>query len=223
MLYEAIRLGCEMYHKNGRSYDKAYHDYLKFKNRSKWADPIALDYDEVDRLIYFANQWKTMMPRDDKNVRLVRDGLKRAIRSLDSLNGMTLLNIRFDQSVRELISSSFEEIAKSGRRYEVVATSKMLHTAINPEVFVMWDSAIMFNYGPLQGNGLGYADSFLPRMQELSEEAIRQVVTEEGLSRDDAIKSLTPCGNTLAKVIDEFNFAKFTLKNNSVLEVESRT
>ena len=50
-------------------------------------------------------------------------------------------------------------------------------------------------------------------MQRLAERAVNQVMTEEGLSRADAIQSFTDhCEkkNSLAKIIDEYNYTKYT-------------
>ena len=45
----------------------------------------------------------------------------------------------------------------------------------------------------------------------------------EGLASDDrAIDFLCGCGHSLAKVIDGFNYAKFTLKREEVWRAESR-
>ena len=53
-------------------------------------------------------------------------------------------------------------------------------------------------------------------MQGLSNEAVQRVIEEEDCSREDAIISLTPCGQALAKVVDEFNYVCFTAKDADV-------
>ena len=100
--------------------------------------------------------------------------------------------------------------------YASVGTSKILHAAVNPELFVMWDNKIRDGYS-LQNSGYSYAYEFLPRMQKQAREAVEQVMNKKRLSRDDAIKYLTPCGRSLAKVIDEYNYVKFTLEDPSLL------
>ena len=119
-----------------------------------------------------------------------------------------------------MISESFDQIRSAGRRSERVATSKMLHAAINPRLFVPWDGDIIWEYGCEPGHGREYAETFLPEMQRMAERAIIEVMTTEGRSRDDAIASLTPCQENLAKVLDEFNWVRFRLRDDRVRRVE---
>ena len=178
MLYEAILLGCEKYHQAPYSYDDAYREYRNDRDEDKWSNPKTLDYSEVDRLILFVNQWGCMMPREaHDNVERLREGLKRQVPELNRLKDYTLLNGDLDQATCELFERSFDVVANAGHRFESVATSKMLHAAINPELFVMWDGRIMSGYG-LDGSGREYAHRFLPRMQSIAREFWRQVTEE---------------------------------------------
>ena len=43
---------------------------------------------------------------------------------------------------------------------------------------------------------------------------------EESRSRDSAVQSLTICGHSLAKVLDEYNFVKFRENDDRVWETE---
>ena len=227
MLYEAIRLGCQKYHEHAGNYDEAYISYGKSRNSDKWNNPDSLDLIEVWNLIEFANKLNSHFPYG--SVRQLLCGLKHIIPNLNRLQSKTLLDIRVDEviegtRVTQLIIESFDAIAKSNhlRRNMSTATSKMLHAAANPELFVMWDESIRSAYRVLDGDGYEYA-VFLMEMKHLAKDAISQAKTAEGLSHEDAIASLTPCGNTLAKVIDEFNYTKFRLKDKRVWEAERRT
>ena len=152
------------------------------------------------------------------------NNLKSTVPLLNTLRSATLFNVHFDENRRRMLSNCFNAIAMFGIRNgdvsnEAVATSKLLHVAINPNLFVMWDGEIQPAY-ILQRNrrntGFGYAEIFLQRMQQrLAERAVKQVMAEEGLSRADAIQSFTEhCEkkNSLAKIIDEYNYAKYTAK-----------
>ncbi len=79
MLYLAIRLGCQKYHQYEYSYDEAYRQYLEDRVEEKWAYPEMLDFDEVNRLVTFANKWKCCMPSDETNVLSILEGLRRAV------------------------------------------------------------------------------------------------------------------------------------------------
>ena len=221
MLYEDIRRGCELYHQNedGLSYDRAYVSYALNRDSAKWKNPETLDFGDADSLINFCNQWKCHLPRDEKNVNGILLGLKRSVPMLNLLQRKTLLDIKFDEiiceglSASELIANVFHEIANAGRRYESVATSKMLNAAVNKSLFVMWDCNIQWSYN-VSGNGYAYAHRFLPKMQELAQQAINEVINKEGISHQEAVKSFTDhCKNrnSLAKIIDEYNYVKFTL------------
>ena len=159
------------------------------------------------------------MPSDPTNGQNVLAGLRGAAPRLNLLSGKTLLDIDLgavihNVSVQELISSSFDKIADSGKRFESVATSKMIHAAVNPHLFVMWDTRIASGY-QVGASGDDYAN-FLALMQNQIEEAILQVMVAENLKREDAITSLNERGHTLAKVVDEFNYVCFTARDNDV-------
>lgn len=232
MLYEAIRYGCEKYHSSPNSFDYFYNQYLEDRDDDKWDNPETLDFSEVNRVIKFANQWGSRIRYDDNVVRIIEE-LKRQLPKLSLLKKNTLLDVKFDESTCELIAELFDQLEYDTgyRRYgrpigirRPTGTSKILHAAVNPYLFVMWDDCIRDWYGcSVVGgpSGKEYADYFLPRMQELAECAVSQVMEREERSRDDAIESLTPPGHTLSKVLDEYNYVKFTLEDKEVRRLES--
>ena len=105
-------------------------------------------------------------------------------------------------SVRAVIRRSFNTSQGIGAR--PVTASKILHV-VNPGLFVMWDRRIIRNYH-VDDTADGYANCFLPWMQRLVKDAICQIMDEDRTSREDAVRSLTPCSHSLAKVLDEYNF-----------------
>ena len=211
MLYEEILRGCEKYHRSedGKRFDKDYNDYMSIdRDESKWNQPNLLDLAEAGKLMGFLNLWKTPV-----QVRLVDllPALQETARTLEFLKDITVLDANLNESSQQIMNA-FDNVANCGTRYESTAASKILHT-INPHFFVMWDNDIRNFYGELilnkkSGfrNGAAYI-LFLLKMQEFAKQAVDKVVKQENISREDAIKFLTPCSNTLAKVIDEFNFA----------------
>lgn len=154
---------------------------------------------------------------------LLLNNLKSEVPLLNTLRSATLLDVDFDENRRRMIANCFNTIAKFGIKKgnisnEAVATSKLLHVAINPNLFVMWDGEIQSAY-ILQkhwiSTGFGYAELFLQRIQRIAKQAVNEVMAEEGLSRADAIQSFTNhCEkkNTLAKIIDEYNYTKYKAK-----------
>ena len=221
MLYEEIRRRCRMYHEgDGYSYDESYACYRKAKDQDKWNNPTTLDCDEVKRLVRFANKWKSRVPKNDETIRRLLNNLKNEVPRLNTLQNATLLDVKFDESTMQMIARCFDIITGSPVRNDGVTVirrpvgiSKMLHVAINPNLFVMWDSAIQGGHGPMLDTGYEYAHIFLPKMQRIAKQAVNQVMKEEGLSCADAIQSFTDhCekNNSLAKIIDEYNYAKYT-------------
>ena len=216
---EDIRQGCEKYHQHEYAYDGAYGRYIKDKDQAKWDNPASLDYAEVKRLVGFLNQWKTRMPSNDETIGRLLNNLKTAVPRLNTLRSATLLDANLDETTKRMIAECFGTIAGSAIRRDgvqvtvSVGTSKMLNVAINPELFVMWDGAIQSGHGPMLDTGYAYARIFLPKMQRIAKQAVKQVMTEESLSCADAIRSFTEgCENknSLAKIIDEYNYARFT-------------
>ena len=222
MLYQDIRWGCEIYHQNEEisSLDRVYRNYLTGKNQTKWDNPETLDLYEVEILVDFANKWKSRMPSNANNIMRLLNNLRSAVPVLNTLRGKAIFDVNFAEtlangkSISQIISDCFDTIAQTNR-YESVAASKMMNAAINPGLFVMWDTAIQRSYY-MGRNGYAYAYRFLPQMQELARRAVNEAMDKEGLSLIDAIASFTNhCENknTLAKIIDEYNYAKFTLES----------
>lgn len=98
-------------------------------------------------------------------------------------------NINFDDYEKE-IKYIFRKLSKiKGIQY--TGASKLMHLT-TPEVFVMWDAYIRKAWGFKKGEADDYFD-FLKKMQE----------EFKGIGK---IKK-----RTLAKLIDEYNYVKFTL------------
>ena len=119
------------------------------------------------------------------------------------------------QTVGRLIEGIFETVAACGRRYESTGTSKILHM-INPRLFVMWDDAIRGGYAVRRGKSCDYARHDLPRIQKLARRAVDEYATAHGGSEREAEGALCACRDTLAKVIDEYDYAKYTLSKEEV-------
>ena len=219
MLYQAIREACGKYHPvNGWDYDcalKAYREALKKRHKS--ADSSNPSYEEAAILLSFANGWSSRM-------QCKVDDVQRALReiqgNLNALRGESILDVCLNNPNHQLICRSFKVLAtcNSRGRNEPTGTSKMLHI-INPDLFVMWDTAIRDAYR-MSGNWIQYAE-FLCKMQQLAKRAVEQVkANERHFSDETAIASLTGCKHTLAKVMDEFNFMKYTKNCDAVSKAE---
>ena len=210
MFYEAIWKGCKRFHdgNHGPRYDDA------LKKQRNWAQQDCPTEQEVECLVSFVNSWSTRMKKD---IPAIRCALNEILPELNQLRHKSVLDVDLcDQRTSDLIYGSFKRLANFGSGNQVTAASKMLHI-INPKLFVMWDRAIISGYGGYKC--IKYTD-FLRRMQRLANYAINQVEKECGVSREDAIESLRCDGHTLAKALDEYNYVKFTLNDDSVWQAE---
>ena len=130
---------------------------------------------------------------------------------LNQIQGKTLLDVEFDKivnskSVRQLVTESFHTIANSnsaaedgGSKNLSTAASKMMHAAINTDLFVPWDGDIRWCYS-VGGSGRTYVN-FLETMQHIA----------KTLSSDEINSLIEQCryNNSLAKILDEFNFMAY--------------
>ena len=232
MLYEAIRKGCELYHKEDeRAYDEAYAEFFVDRCQSKWDNPETLDDVEIENLILFLDKFQAWgWPNRGKTKPTNFSTLPPVLTNLQPLSHKTILDVDFnDEKIRSLISSSFVELEKCGpdNKSWRVAASKILHL-INPELFLMWDNSIRRGY-----DWPDYAGQFLPKMQQLAREAIRQIMDKESLSYVEASDKLESCihtkkipglvhfPNKTAKVLDEYNFMKHTKMTMILWKVEN--
>jgi len=92
------------------------------------------------------------------------------------------------------------------------AASEIVH-AIIPQLFMMWDENIRNGYA---GNAIGYL-KFLRESQQILKSIIESYgKTPEELCHDASLK----INKTLTKLLDEFNYMKFTRKENLPNPVE---
>lgn len=211
MLHEAIRRGSEFFHSHPDLWDRFYTSYLRDKNQAKW-DSGAIDEVDAKRLILFLNQWSTRYQTSAAGLTVAVNSV---LPHLNQLRDVDLLTIDFSLKyggcgiAGDLVADSFDAIARAGHRYESTGASKIMHM-ISPNLFVMWDARIRVGVGVLAfGDGSAYSRRFLPKMQEWARDAVADCVRERNVSEAEAVHLLCPCGHTLAKVIDEYNWARF--------------
>ena len=88
------------------------------------------------------------------------------------------------------------------------SASKIMHGVI-PELFMMWDENIRSGYG-YASNEVGYL-RFMREMQRI----LRGVIETYGGSPEELCHEACPdAKKTLTKLLDEFNYMKFTRKEN---------
>jgi hypothetical protein len=218
MLADAVLLASELFHElEPRAI--YYDQYFRDRRPAVWVSAEALTMADVERLILFLNQWASRYENSSTQRSRLLDALQRAIPVVNSLPG-DLLTIDLTRlSLRQDIASIFEMLTTCGSRKEATAGSKILHT-IRPDLLVMWDNAIQLAYAVGAASGDDYAHRFLPRMQKLAWRAVTEYAETRRVTPQSAAKSLARCGHTLAKVLDEYNYVKFTMKRDEVWDVE---
>ena len=213
MLYEAIQKACQKYHLCGYGprYDSTLADLYA------WDRKTAPNCEQVDSIRSFVNSWGTRMQATTPEL---HTNLGEAWEELRQLESKTILDVNLcEEATVSTIGRIFDKVAKSNakKRNEATGASKTLHM-INPELFLMWDASIVKGYGG-HFNFLPYTD-FLRKMQRLANYAISQVEKKCCVSRKKAIESLKCEGHTLAKALDEYNYVKFTMNDDTVWQAE---
>jgi len=139
----------------------------------------------------------------------------------------TIVIIDFSEGIKESISSIFDKLAlytyERKERFELTGTSKILHVIL-PELFVMWD--IKIRRGILgdsnKKRGKDYAYKFLPDMQNFAKQFLDSYIEENGGDHENASRQISQMadGYTLAKLIDELNYLRFT-KGRTLAKIRS--
>jgi len=217
MRWRSLVRASEIYQQREARYDRFYFEYMSLKDAAAWDSDAGPNDDEIEKLFRFLNQWGTRY-RSDADA---REGFKQAyvhvLPLLKALQGHTLLEAEFDggvverMSVLDAVDSIFDKLASCGGRYESTATSKILHV-LHPPLFVMWDAAIRGGYA-VAGRSGDYGGRFLPRMQRQAGEAVDSYIAERKAGPSTAVRELEGLcgGRALTKVIDEYNYCRFTL------------
>ncbi len=221
MHWKSLKLASEIF--GQQEWNRFYADYMDSRDEAAWYSDAGPNDTEIKALFQFLNQWASHYASGAD----ARAGFKRAylqvLPTLRALQGLTLLDTAFGGGivqglcVSEDVVSIFETLAGSGSRYASTATSKILHT-LNPSLFVMWDSAIRGGYAVDRGSD-DYASRFLPRVQGEAKEAVDSYIDDSLADPAVAAQDLERlCGGrrTLAKLVDEYNYCKFTLRRDEL-------
>lgn len=206
----ALRLGSDLYHRL-EARDHYYDDYVRNRKKwERWEDADQLDRGDMAWLIGFLNQWSSRYKDSRETRERLLLSIQNILPTLAEFKGHGLLSMDLggdagpNFSARKMIRRVFDAIARCQGQNDSTAASKILHT-MNPELFIMWDKKICAGYALHDRDGKDYADRFLPRMQQLAR---------------SSGESSFACGHPMAKVIDEYNYAKFTLARDEIWDAE---
>jgi len=184
-----------------------------------------LSADDVDGLVLLVNRWRTRYPSSADSRASLLAAFRSIVPNLQSLVGARLAGADFDGETGDHADAAFTAVVGANPRKGLTAASKFLHV-VNPELFVMWDAFIRPGCGITSSPGelnppvSAYARVFLPRMQLIVRRVLREYAERHGVTVPEAETALCPPGCTLAKLVDEYNYARFTLRDPAVWAAE---
>lgn len=220
MNFEDLIKANEIFESN-TTWDIGY--FTTIKRREIWDDLKNLNENDVKNVILkFLNNWKCRISYN--RAPKILEVLKETDKLFVCLKNENLLDTDFEKfvivdeqklKIKEIIKKIYESLSpvtsppvgKEGH----TANSKIMHM-VNPELFVMWDKKIRENYG-CYGSSEGYVN-FLQKMQEMIKELIKNYSQTHNLKEEEAKEEIRKkCHDlkkTLAKLIDQYNYLKFT-------------
>lgn len=220
MLAEAVLLGSRIFHEEepaGAFYDA----YLRSHPVPLVDSPEDLDLSYAQDIRTFLNQWRTHYQGPAQRL---ESALRTVLPELAAVRDASILDADLERpdtmgSVGSSARRVFEAVVAVGPRREVTGAAKVLHM-LHPRLFVMWDSAIACGYAVPSRTAEDYVTRFLPRMQRLARLAVAQYARAHGVSESAAVTALCRCGHSFPKVLDEYNYAKYTLSSDRVWDAE---
>jgi hypothetical protein len=192
-----------------------YDGYLACKDWKCWFEPNLPEF-EIKKLFNFIKSWDRFFRGDLERFQTT---YPKILSILEKLKDERIEETKFTDQLKKDVRDVFDMVANCAldNRYESTDASKILHTIL-PNFFVMWDKKIKDNL--VGGGGLGavYAFRFLPQMQSELNEAIEKCMEDKWIKRGEAIAHIRKetNGATLPKLIDEYNYMKYTKEHSSL-------
>jgi hypothetical protein len=217
MHWRDLVVGSQLFEKQ-EPLDRFYWDYRKAHSPESWLSKTGPSSEEVSRLILFINQWSTHYTNSDESREALRVAMTEVRPLVKAMAALNIVDADFDSEILPGLSLAkaceelFFYIATAGKRNEVTGATKMLHM-LNPHFFVMWDDAIRKGYA-INATKEEYGYRFLPLMQRELRGAIGSFIAENQAAPARAVAELEAlrAPRTLAKMIDEYSYMKFTVR-----------
>jgi len=193
---------------------KFYDAYMKNKDPEAWFKSGDIPLKEGLFLFGFIHSWDPNFQGDLANFLEI---YKAIFTLLKKFEHTTIIGVDFSDEIKNSISVIFDEIANCPRtrRFESTDTSKILH-AIIPNLFVMWDDKIRKAIVGEEKRGRCYAFEFLPKMQKSAKEYLDSYIKENGGEYGTATLQISKIADnySLAKLIDEYNYVRYTKRKS---------
>lgn len=193
-------------------------------NEPKYSQTI--DDPSPEAIVHFLKGWGRMRMSFDPNK--IQRSIEEAKSVLTKLSAYNFETASLSETRCDVVSA-FHHFLNGTR--SPVATSKTLHV-LAPRFFVMWDNAIRIAYGcgdymesnsPLWGNKYF---TYLERVQRCLKEALMLYAKNHAIQNmgqaSERLKAelYEHGGKSLAKIVDEYNFLKYT-KGREELWIDS--
>jgi hypothetical protein len=179
-------------------------------------NPDELNNQEIrEHVILFLNQWKCMVKDDDATSEAIKTVLVESKYALSKLGNKTILDINdLSGSLTKEITLLYDRFDRIPR-FGPTATSKAMHI-LKPDLFVMWDNAILKHHAEkspqINGTAIGYLN-FLFMMGKMGREVTIDFQKSHPLGKPEIFlcdKLGCTIEKSLAKFIDEYNWITIT-------------
>lgn len=212
MNYQMLLLAHDAFYKFEPRANK-YDNFMANKNPELWNVPNLPDK-EVINLFKFIRSWDRFFTGQKH---IFTKTFSEYFHEINNLEGKTFLEIDLsDKKVQTSMFNVFDNFAQCNEtgNYESTAASKLAH-AMNPELFIMWDTNIREGYLGAQEekDANNYVYDFLPLMKVELNELLTYCIGDGNISRNEAYNLLEKItGNSVPKLIDQYNYMTFTMR-----------
>lgn len=198
-----------------------YQTYMESRTPDVWFRSVQIPLKDALLLFGWVHSWD---PNFEGELLIFLQIHKRMFPVIKHMDTATLVTTNLTDKLKTSIGNAFNEFASCCRtsRFESTDASKLLH-GMHPDFFVMWDNAIKKGFrsvGVIKASrqqsrdfdGECYAFEFLPEMQRRAFAFLDSYTHDNGGDHLSATRELSRAmdGYSLAKVIDELNYARFT-------------
>jgi len=212
MSYIELLLAHGAYYKYERR-AKAYDEYLSKKQLEKWTAE-RIDRDEVSKLFNFIWKWDRNFKRDDSRFLEVFKDIFIIFNSINNYE-FKKFHVNYNE-IRNKVSQIFNSVALyyDDYIYQSTDASKILH-AINPSLYIMWDSNIREGILGHSDNRYSndYSEFFIPKMVKKLQEIVHDFNIENNSTDNDfyAFISDASDGKSITKLLDQLNYMTYTM------------
>lgn len=202
-----------------------YEAYMNSRDTTAWLKSSDVPLKEALLLFGWVHSWDPNFEGDLVRFLQIYEDIFPMLKQFEY---KTIVNIQFTVDVQNSLCVIFDRVANCCRspRFESTDASKILH-AVLPDLFVMWDDKIKkgiigIRQSAREYDGRCYAYEFLPEMQRFAKQFLDSYIAEKGGDYENASSHISQMtsGYTLAKLIDEFNYLRFT-KRRTLTDIRS--